>query len=220
MRCARRAWPCLHEAPETRSPVLRGRNEVPASAVNRPRRPLVHAVARSVLASVGMVVFYYAVPLRPQNPAAYFWLIGGLVLVMALLFWQVRHVMSSAYPRLRAFEAVATTLPLFLLVFAATHYLLEENHPGSYSEALTRTDALYFVITVFATVGFGDITPVTETARVVTTVQMLGDLILVGVIARVLLGAVQVGLRRRRDTGHEARPTDIRDDPAVGDAGP
>ena len=25
-------------------------------------------------------------------------------------------------------EAVATTLPLFLLVFAAAHYLLEENH--------------------------------------------------------------------------------------------
>ena len=29
---------------------------------------------------------------------------------------------------------------------------------------MTRTDALYFVVTVFATVGFGDITPVSETA--------------------------------------------------------
>jgi voltage-gated potassium channel len=207
--------------------VLRGRKETPVAAVGRlAGHPASHAFARSLLACVGMVVLYYALPLRPQNPAAYLWLAGGLVLVMALLVWQVRHVMSSAYPRLRAFEAVATTLPLFLLVFAATHYLLEENHPGSYSEALTRTDALYFVITVFATVGFGDITPVTEIARVVTTVQMLGDLILVGVIARVLLGAVQVGLRRQRglhdtkDDEHLARPPDIHDDPAEGDAGP
>jgi voltage-gated potassium channel len=207
--------------------VLRGRKEAPTAAVSRlAGHPAVHAFARSLLACVGMVVLYYALPLRPQNPTAYLWLAGGLVLVMALLVWQVRHVMSSAYPRLRAFEAVATTLPLFLLVFAATHYLLEQNRPGSYSEALTRTDALYFVITVFATVGFGDITPVSETARVVTTVQMLGDLILVGVIARVLLGAVQVGLRRQRglhdteDTEHVARPTDIHDDPAEGDAGP
>jgi voltage-gated potassium channel len=200
--------------------VLRGRNLGPTAAVSRfARRPLVHSLARSAVACVGMLVFYYSLPLRPQNPAAFLWLAGGLVVVMALLFWQVRHVMSSPYPRLRAVETVATTLPIFLLVFAATHYLLEENHPGSYSEAMTRTDALYFVMTVFATVGFGDITPVSETARVVTTVQMLGDLILVGVIARVLLGAVQVGLRRKRGAGDWGRPPDGHD-PAEGDAGP
>ena len=80
-----------------RSPVLRGRNQGPTAAASRlARRPLVHALARSVLACVGLVAFYYALPLRPQNPAAYLWLGGGLVVVMALLFWQVRHVMSSA----------------------------------------------------------------------------------------------------------------------------
>ena len=201
--------------------MLRGRNQGPTAAARRlARRPLVHALARSVLAGVGMVAFYYVLPLRPQNPAAYLWLAGGLVVVMALLLWQVRHVMSSAYPRLRAVETVATTLPLFLLLFAVAHYLLEENQPGSYSEAMTRTDALYFVVTVFATVGFGDITPVSETARVVTTVQMLGDLILVGVIARVLLGAVQVGLRRKHGADPRDRPPDGHDDPAEGDAGP
>ena len=201
--------------------MLRGRNQGPSAAAGlHARRPLVHAVVRSVLASVGMVVLYYALPLKPENPTAYLWLGAGLVVVMALLLWQVRHVMSSPYPRLRAVEAVATTLPLFLLVFACAQYLLEENHPGSYSEPLTRTDALYFVITVFSTVGFGDITPVSETARVVTTVQMLGNLILVGVIARVLLGAVQVGLRRKRGGDAGERPGDGHDDPAEGDAGP
>jgi voltage-gated potassium channel len=201
--------------------VLRGRDEGLAAAASRfARRPLVLALVRSAVACMAIVVFYYALPLRPQHPAAYFWLGGGLVFVCALLFWQVRCVMSSPYPRLRAVETIATTLPLFLLVFAVSHYLLAQNHPGSYSEALTRTDALYFVMTVFATVGFGDISPVSEAARVLTTVQMLGDLILVGIIARVLLGAVQVGRRRQRSAEHRLLPPDPRDDPAEGDAGP
>ena len=61
--------------------------------------------------------------------------------------------------------------------------------PNSYTEPLTRLDALYFSVTMFATVGFGDITPVTELARVITVLQMLANLIFLGVVARVLFGA-------------------------------
>jgi voltage-gated potassium channel len=51
---------------------------------------------------------------------------------------------------------------------------------------------------VFSTVGFGDITPLTQPARVVTMVQMLGDLVVVGLVLQVMLGAVKAG-RQRRD---------------------
>jgi voltage-gated potassium channel len=37
---------------------------------------------------------------------------------------------------------------------------------------MTHTDALYFTVTVFATVGFGDITARTDTARLLVTVQI------------------------------------------------
>jgi hypothetical protein len=62
---------------------------------------------------------------------------------------------------------------------------------------MSRVGALYFTVTVFATVGFGDIVPVTDAARIVVMVQMVGDLVLVGVGVRVLLGAVQLGLERK-----------------------
>lgn len=88
-------------------------------------------------------------------------------------------------------------VPLLLVVFAGACILMERAHPGSFSESLNHTDALYFTVTVFATVGFGDITPVTGAARVLTTVQMLVDLAAVGVIAKVIFGAVQTGLRRK-----------------------
>ena len=84
---------------------------------------------------------------------------------------------------------------------------MQRTSAANFSQPLTRTDALYFTVTVFSTVGFGDITPKSEAARVVVIVQMLGDLALLGAGARVLLGAVQRGLQRRQDTGdHDAGP--------------
>ena len=55
---------------------------------------------------------------------------------------------------------------------------------GSFSQQLTHTDALYFTVTVFATVGFGDITAKTEAARLVVTGQMIIDLIIIGMRTR------------------------------------
>ena len=55
----------------------------------------------------------------------------------------------------------------------------------------TRTDALYFTVTVFSTVGFGDIVAVSQPARLVVTVQMLLDLLALGLVVRAFVGAVQ-----------------------------
>ena len=62
---------------------------------------------------------------------------------------------------------------------------------------MTRFDALYFTMTTFAPVGFGDITPVSVPARFVTLLQMIGGLILVGVVARVLISAARFRQDRR-----------------------
>jgi voltage-gated potassium channel len=59
-------------------------------------------------------------------------------------------------------------------------------------------------VTVFTTVGVGDISPKSETARIVLMVQMLADLALLGTGLRVLLGAVQHGRERRSQTGDDA----------------
>ena len=77
---------------------------------------------------------------------------------------------------------------------------MERAAAAKFTQPLTRTDALYFSVTVFRTVGFGDITVKSETAPVVLIVQMLADLALLDVGARVLLGAVRRG-QRRSDTG-------------------
>jgi hypothetical protein len=68
-------------------------------------------------------------------------------------------------------------------------------------QSLTRTDALYFTVTVFTTVGFGDIVATTQVARLVVTVQMILDLVVLGLGVRVFLGAVQRG--RQQHTAQE-----------------
>ena len=68
---------------------------------------------------------------------------------------------------------------------------------GDRGESMNHTNALYFTVTVFATVGFGDITAQTETAPLLVTGQMITDLIILGLGARVILGAVQRGRQRQ-----------------------
>ena len=47
-------------------------------------------------------------------------------------------------------------------------------------------------MTVFSTVGFGDITATSQTARSLVTLQMILDLIIIGAVVRVFVAAVKV----------------------------
>jgi voltage-gated potassium channel len=160
---------------------------------------------RSMLRAAGsttaLVVIYYLLPLnRSSTAVAVTMLIIGLVTLTSLLAYQVRAITRSPFPLLRGVEALATSIPLFLLLFAATYVVLATISASSFSQPLSRTDAIYFTVTVFATVGFGDITAKTEVARLVVTGQMIADLIAIGLGVRVLLSAVQRG-RQRQPTG-------------------
>jgi len=162
------------------------------------RRLILRALLRPALSTAVLLLLYYSLPLGDSltGPTAVSLLLG-LVLVAALLSWQVVNIRTARYPRLRAIEALSVSVPLFILVFAAAYFAVARNNPASFSEVMTRTDSLYFTVTVFSTVGFGDITPVAQGARVMVMVQMLGDLVLVGIVAHVIVAAVKTGLRRR-----------------------
>jgi hypothetical protein len=152
---------------------------------------------RAAGSTTALIVIYYLLPLDRSSVAVAVTLLTiGLVGLIALVAYQVRSIIRSAFPLLRGVEALATSIPLFLLLFAATYVVLETISAGNFSQPLSRTDAIYFTVTVFATVGFGDITAKTDLARLVVTGQMLADLVVLGLGARVLLSAVQRGRHR------------------------
>ena len=166
------------------------------------RRVVFLAVLRTLLSTTVLVVLYYVLPLdEPWNGDTAVRVLIGLLVFAGITVWQVRTIAGSRYPGVKAFEALGLIVPFYLLLFASTYFVMERASAASFTQPLTRTDALYFSVTVFSTVGFGDITAKSEAARVVLIVQMLGDLALLGAGARVLLGAVRRGQQRRSDTG-------------------
>ena len=171
------------------------------------RRAVWLSLLRSFLMTSFLVAVYYIAPLRMTLDLRT-WLRFALVVVLLIVLAvrQVQAVLKSDTPRVRATEVAATGLPIFILLFATIYLVIANNRPDSFSETLDRTDALYFTVTVFATVGFGDIVPRTELARIITTLQMVLGLILVGLVARILLTAVQVAVRRRERGGPDAGP--------------
>jgi len=177
-----------------------------------PRRRVLRALLRAALTSTLLVVLYYTVPLNgAMDASTAALLLGGLLVFALVISWQIRAILGSKYPGLRAVEALAFAIPLFLLLFALVYFKMADLQAQAFSEPLTRTDSLYFTITVFSTVGFGDITPLTQPARIVTMVQMLGDLVVVGLVLQVMLGAVKAGRRRREATAGSAESSDRED---------
>jgi voltage-gated potassium channel len=157
--------------------------------------------------TVALVATYYLLPLdRISIGVAIGTLAVGLLALVGLVAFQVRSIIRAAYPALRAVGALATSVPLFLLLFAGTYFVMGTISAGNFSQPMTRTDALYFTVTVFATVGFGDITATTEPARLLVTGQMVAGIVILGLGARIIVDAVKRRQRRQPTQVGEATP--------------
>jgi len=178
-------------------------DETPPGA--RPSRARMVAVGlRATATTTIMVALYFLLPLstRPSTVTLAI-LIVGLVGIGGLIVFQTRAIVRARHPALRAVETLAVVIPGFLLLFAAGYFLASQARPESFSEPLTRVDALYFTITVFATVGFGDISPVAAGTRLVVAGQMIADLLVLGLVLQAIVGAVRRGMARDRSAGDD-----------------
>jgi len=183
--------------------------------VHRPspsRRTVVAAVARSVASAVAVFVAYALLPL-----SGHLSLLAGTGLLLTLIVFvviavaQVKSVVRSPYPAMRALEVLAVLIPVFIVLFSGYYYVVARQSPSSFNVALSRTDAVYFTVTVLATVGFGDIVAKAEAARIAVTVQMVADLAVLGVLVRTAARAVTHGWERQGHAPDGASP-------AAGDA--
>jgi hypothetical protein len=161
------------------------------------RRLVVEATLRTVATVAVLVTLYYVLPFdHTVDLVMVAEITLGCAVLAVIIGLQVRTVSRSPYPGIRAVEALAFTVPVYVLLFATTYFVMEYTTALSFTESLTRTDALYFSVTTFATVGYGDIAAKSETARVVVTVQMVLDLLFLGLVVRVFLNAVKRSQRR------------------------
>ncbi len=186
----------------------------PSLSPGERRRLITVGLLRGVGVMIGLVVLYYAAPLDHMTGVP-LWLSVtiGLLTLTAITAYQVRAILRATHPAARAVEALAIIAPLFLFLWATTYYLMSQADAANFSQpALSHTDALYFTVTIFATVGFGDITATSQTGRVFVMVQMILDLIVLGAVVRVLLGAVR--LARENTAQPETEPAPKNQSPA------
>jgi voltage-gated potassium channel len=161
------------------------------------RRAYLHTSIAVGLAWIVLVGIYYLAPAGHPSDARAFVRLGiSAGLFAAILAGLTRRIGRAELPELRAVEALGVVLPLFLVVFASIYLSLSHASAAAFSQRLDHTRALYFTITVFSTVGFGDITPTVDFTRTMVSIQMLLDLVIIGAVVRLLINAAKTSLTR------------------------
>lgn len=152
-----------------------------------------------VTLSVSLLVAAYAlIPVRSAGGGSELaWLILELCVYGVIVGVQLPAIVKAKYPVLRATEALAVLGPLYLLIFARVYLANSLNDPSAFSQALDDISALYFTVTVLATAGFGDIVAQNNDMRLLVTVQMLLNLVLLGAVLKLITSAAQHGVDRR-----------------------
>jgi ion channel len=181
---------------------------VQASSKAERRRLVTIGMLRASVTAIVLFAAYYLLPLdRLSGVSLAVSLAVGLLALVGIAAYQVRAIIRHPHSAVRAIEALAITVPLFLLLFAATYFLMAQADAGNFNvHSLTRTDALYFTITVFATVGFGDISATSQVGRIAVMAQMILDLLVLGLLVKVFLNAVQLG-REQQAPQQDTEPT-------------
>ena len=161
-----------------------------------------------VLAILGTTMVVYAVlPIEDEEWATTATAIFagvGLLVVLAVYFAQFRRIERAERPMIAAIEALVLVFGMFLALFAFVYVSLSAADPQAFSEQLDKVAGVYFSVTVMATVGFGDIAPLSPTARTLATVNMLVNLVLLGSAVKLLGHKAQRAQEKRRRRRHAA----------------
>ncbi|CAL9507535.1 hypothetical protein SUDANB176_03582 [Streptomyces sp. enrichment culture] len=155
-----------------------------------------------------MVTAYFLLPLGhlgPRRPVLS-WILFclALALIALLLLRQVVHVLLDR-PGVRPGLAISLLMCLSILVFATAYQALAQ-HPGELVGLTTRLDALYFTMVTLATIGYGDITPHGQAARLVTLLQILYTFVFLTAAATALTSHLRSALRRRESARRHGAP--------------
>ena len=153
-----------------------------------------------VLASMTLLfAAYFLIPTRSAGGQGsdWPWLVLQLCVFAVIVAIQVPAIVNAKYPILRAVETMAILITVYLLIFARIYLANSLHNPSAFNTTLDTVGAFYFTVTVFATVGFGDIVPATDSMRLLVTLQMVLNLVLLGLVIRLVAQAARRGVARK-----------------------
>jgi hypothetical protein len=162
------------------------------------RRSRILRSGATVVGYVALIVTaYYLAPWELDDRGGMIALRVGLsvVVLVVAVGVSVRSVLEAEYPALRAFELITAVVTLAIIVFASVYVVVSDGDQTAFSEPLGRTSALYFSMTTATTIGYGDIHAQSDVGRIIVMVQMIVNVAIIGVAAKLIAQAA-----RRRAT--------------------
>jgi voltage-gated potassium channel len=156
--------------------------------------PLVRMLGDTTVVLVLLTLTYYLLPFRfdrnePSNLGRLILSLALLGVVAFMLLVTMRRSSKRQTARYRRIQWLLSALYGLVLTFALVYAAIAYYHPDQFVGLETRTDALYFSVTIVSTVGFGDIHAEGTSARLLVTAHMLFNLIYLGTALRVLTQA-------------------------------
>lgn len=159
----------------------------------RPSRTTGRKALLTVLTVVVPVVVYFLLPLDREFGE----LIASLLVITAaaslipLSIRQAQMVLFSADPLFDAMRCIVSALVFLVISFSSAYFVLAANYDDQIKGLDTKLDAIYFTVTILATVGFGDISATGQTARGIVTGQMVVNFAVLAVSLRVIAWALK-----------------------------
>jgi voltage-gated potassium channel len=157
---------------------------------------LVKAVLVDILLVTVATVIYYLVPV-PSRMREDSWavLFGCGVVVLAIL------ILAAIRRLLGAGENARIRGLILLLVLSVLFFSYADESvarlPGQFAGLHTKTDSLYFNVSTLSTVGFGDVHAVGQLARAAVILQIIFNLVFLGLAVSIITGFMRTRARRR-----------------------
>ncbi len=157
-----------------------------------PGRDFAGTVGIALLTTV--VYFLLPIPGRMRQSSWELLFSCGVVVLGLLILLAVRRL-------LRAGEGARIRGLVLLLVLTVLFFSWCDNSlamlPGQFAQLHTKIDALYFTVSTLTTVGFGDVHAAGQLARAAVTVQMVFNLVFIGLAAGLVSGFLRTRASRR-----------------------
>ena len=182
------------------------------------QRLIMMALARVLGIVAVTLLVYFLVPIEGASAAraAAATACVGIATILAVFARQMSRVSRSQRPVLAAVEALVLVFGFFLCFFALLYVSLSASDPGAFTQGVDKVAGVYFTMTILTTVGFGDISAVSDTARIMVTLQMVLGVILIGTAVKALGFSARGALTARG----ASIMAEVRDEPSTdGDLG-
>jgi voltage-gated potassium channel len=168
-----------------------------------------HPVTRrpewTAVTTIGIVaaitVVYYLLPepgrMREASWGAMFGL--GTAALGAAILLSIRRLLRVDVEQRTT--ALIVLLCITVLFFSYMDAVVAEI-PGQFYDMHNKTDAVYFSVSTLATVGFGDVHPSGQLARIAVTLQIIFNLVFIGSAAATVAGLWRARATRRVHEHH------------------